>query len=107
MRQVIGQIRQHLGTDLPSCLSVNTCRTSARVLPNTFGCCRKYPNMADQSVQPTEPLRWMGSSEFREMFKFAEWVAHEVYHLCTPSRLNDVTCDNVFLRGGSLSSPTF
>jgi hypothetical protein len=76
MRQVIGQVRQHLGTDLPSGLSINTCRTSARVLPNTLGCYLKYLSMADQSVQPTEPLRWMSSSESREMFKFAKWVTH-------------------------------
>jgi hypothetical protein len=76
MRQVIGQIRQHLGTDLPSGLSVNTCRTSTRVLPNTFGRGHEDPSLSNQSIYSIEPLPGMGRSESREMFKFAKWVTH-------------------------------
>jgi hypothetical protein len=76
MRQVSGQFRQHFCTDLPTSLSVNTCRTPARVLPNTLGCCREYASLADQAVQPPEPLAGIGHSQFQEVFEFAEWVNH-------------------------------
>jgi len=76
MRQVSGQLRQHLCTDLPTSLSVDARRTPARVLPNTLGCCREYPSLTDQAVQAPEPLPGMGCSQFREMYKFAEWVNH-------------------------------
>jgi hypothetical protein len=76
MRQVRRQFRQHLCTDLPTSLSVDARRTPARVVPNTLGCCREYPSLADQAVQPPEPLPGLSNSQFREMFEFAEWVSH-------------------------------
>jgi hypothetical protein len=76
MPQVSVQLRQHFCADLPTSLSVDTRCTPARVLPNTLGCRRQYPGPSDQAVQTPEPLPGMGSSQFREMFKFAEWVNH-------------------------------
>jgi hypothetical protein len=74
--QVIGQFRQQFGTDLPTCLSVDTRRTSTRVLPNTLGCGCEDPGSSDQPIHSIEPLAGMSRSEFREMFKFAKWVTH-------------------------------
>ena len=76
VRQVLSQIRQQFGANLLSGLSIDARRATARVLPNTLGCCRKNPSLTDQPVQPTEPLGWTGSSESAEMFKLAEWVSH-------------------------------
>jgi hypothetical protein len=63
---------------MPSCLAVDASRPAAGILAHTFPRVSQQPPMADQTIQLAEPFPWLGCCEASQMFKFTEWVAHEV-----------------------------
>jgi hypothetical protein len=71
-------VRQHLLIDMAARLAVNARCPTACVLTHAFSSDAQQVQMADETEELPEPFGGLGSRKFPEMFKFAEWVAHEV-----------------------------
>jgi hypothetical protein len=71
-------LRQHLRIDMAPCLAINARRPTAGVLTHAFSGDAQQVPVADDPEELSEPFGGLGSRKFTEMFKFAEWVAHEV-----------------------------
>jgi hypothetical protein len=63
---------------MASRLAVNARCPTACVLAHAFSSDAQQVQMVDDTVELLEPFGWLGSRKLTEMFKFAEWVAHEV-----------------------------